>query len=540
MARVLVADPIDARGIDRLIAAGHQVDVRKGLTEDDLVAVVGDYEAMIVRSETRVTARVIEHATKMVGIGRAGVGVDNIDVDAATQYGIAVVNAPTGNTIAAAEHAFALMMSLARNIPQADASMRRGEWMRSRFMGVELRNKTLGLIGLGRVGSEVALRARAFQMHVIAYDPYVSQERVRSLGVEAVSMEELLQQSDFISIHTPLTAGTKSLLGEREFALLKPGVRIVNAARGGLVDEHLLHKALADGAVAGAALDVFPEEPPKDLALVEDGTAVLTPHLGASTEEAQVEVAFEVVDQLIAILNGSAAPHTINMPFVPPEVREALGPYLPVATTMARIAIQLVRGQLESVTVRVAGEIAQYDIDILSSAALVGVLNAATDVRVNLVNAPAMAHERGIKVIEEKDPEGDEEYVNLVGVEVRSTVDTSYLAGTSVHGRVHLLRVNDFYLDMEPSAPYMLFTTHTDQPGIIGKLGTIAGEHDVNISFMEVGRAAPRGAATMIVGFDDPVTDEMLADIRAIDGMAVAKIVENQMAEAFAPRLRGA
>ena len=207
---------------------------------------------------------------------------------------------------------------------------------------------------------------------------------------------------------------------------------------------------------------------------------------------------------------------------------------------MARIAIQLVRGQLESVTVRVAGEIAQYDIDILSSAALVGVLNAATDVRVNLVNAPAMAHERGIKIIEEKDPEGDEEYVNLVGVEVRSTVDTSYLAGTSVHGRVHLLRVNDFYLDMEPSAPYMLFTTHTDQPGIIGKLGTIAGEHDVNISFMEVGRAAPRGAATMIVGFDDPVTDEMLADIRAIDGMAVAKIVENQMAEAFAPRLRGA
>ena len=539
MARILVADPIDERGIARLSEAGHAVDVRKGLSEDELCAIVGDYEAMVVRSETKVTARIIEHAVKMLGIGRAGVGVDNIDVDAATQHGIAVVNSPTGNTIAAAEHAFALMTSLARNIPQADASMRRGEWTRSRFMGVELRSKTLGIIGLGRVGAEVAHRARAFQMRVIAHDPYVAPERARSLGVECLSMEQLLRESDFISIHTPLTSGTKSLIGEPEFALLKPGVRIVNAARGGLVDERLLQDALASGLVAGAALDVYPVEPPQDLPLREEQRAVLTPHLGASTEEAQVEVAVEVVEQLLAVLSGDAAQHTVNMPFVPQEVRDALGPYLPVATTMGRLAIQLVDGQLESVSVRVAGDIAQHDVRMLASAALVGVLSEATDMRVNLVNAPAMAHERGIRIVEEQAPEGAEQFVNLVGVEVRTTEDAVYLAGTSVHGKVHLQRINDFYMDMEPSATYMLFTTHTDQPGMIGKVGTIAGEHDANISFMEVGRAAPRGDATMVVGFDDDITGGMLADLRAIPGMTSVRLVAHEPAQPIQPRLRG-
>ena len=539
VARVLIADPIDERGVRRLTAAGHEVDVRKGLSEDELCAIVGEYEAMVVRSETKVTARIIEHAVKMLGIGRAGVGVDNIDVDAATQNGIAVVNSPTGNTIAAAEHAFALMISLARNIPQADASMRRSEWTRARFMGVELRGKTLGIIGLGRVGSEVAQRARAFQMRILAHDPYVSLEKTRSLGVESVSMEALLRESDFITIHTPLTAGTKSLIGEPEFALLKDGVRIVNAARGGLVDERLLQEGLASGRIGGAALDVFPIEPPQDLPLREEQRVVLTPHLGASTEEAQVEVALEVVDQLNAILGGGAAQYTINMPFVSPEVREALGPYLPVATTMGRLAIQLADGQLESVAVRVAGEIAHYDIEILASAALVGVLSMATDMRVNLVNAQGMAQERGIRIVEEKDPEGAEQYVNLVGVEVRSTAGTVYTAGTSVHGTVHLNRLNDFSLNMEPSAPYMLFTTHTDQPGMIGKVGTISGEYDANISFMEVGRAAPRGAATMIVGFDDAVSDGMLADIKAIPGMTSVRLVTYQTPEPVQPRLRG-
>lgn len=540
MAKALVADPIDPRGVDRLARAGHQVDVRKGLSEDALCAIVGGYEAMVVRSETKVTARVIESAERLLVIGRAGVGVDNIDVDAATKRGVAVVNSPTGNTIAAAEHSFALLMALARNIPQADASMRRGEWTRSRFMGVELRGKTLGVIGLGRVGSEVAHRARAFHMRVLAHDPYVSQERASAHGVEAVSLDRLLRESDFVSIHTPLTAGTKSLIGEAEFALLKPGVRIVNAARGGLVDERLLQDAVESGAVAGAALDVFPvEPPPADLPLRGEERVVLTPHLGASTEEAQVEVALEVVDQLVAVLAGGAAPYTINMPFVPTEVWESLGPYLPVATTLGRIAIQLTDGQLQAVTLRVFGEIAQHDVEPLASAALVGVLGAATDMRVNLVNAPAMAHERGIQVIEEKRPEGVDQYLNLVGVEVRSTEGAVYLAGASAHGKTHVHRLNDFYLDVEPSAPYMLFATHVDQPGMIGRVGAIAGEHDVNISFMEVGREAPRGAATMIVGFDDPVTPAMRAALEAVPGMASIRIVTHEPDQPAQPRLRG-
>ena len=540
MAIILIADPIDSRGVDKLISAGHEVDIQKGLTEAALIKIIGTYDALIVRSETKVTANVIDHAKKMLCIGRAGVGVDNIDVEAATQNGIAVVNAPTGNTIAAAEHAFALMMSLARNIPQADASMRRGEWTRSKFTGVELRNKTLGIIGLGRVGSEVATRARAFQMNILAFDPYVSNERARSLGVEAVPLNRLLSESDFISIHTPLTSGTKSLIGESEFQLLKPGVRIVNAARGGLVDEDLLHTALNDGLVGGAALDVYPSEPPTELRLIDNLNAVLTPHLGASTEEAQAEVAMEVVDQLITILSGGSAPYTVNMPFIAPEEREALSAYLDVATTMGRIGIQLVDGsQLDSITVTVSGEIAKYDTSIISSAALVGILSATSDFRVNLVNAASIASERGIKIHEEKNPGGTEQYVNLVGVKIATSSGISFLGGTSINGRVHLLRLNDFYLDMEPSAPYMLFTSHTDQPGMIGKVGMIAGEYDANISFMEVGREAPRGAATMIVGVDDPVTEQMISSISSVAGVSSVRLVQQPSFSPSQPRLRG-
>ena len=526
MAKILVADPIAAEGVARLVSAGHEVDVKRASSEDELAAIVGEYDALVVRSETRVTARVIESATRMLGIGRAGVGVDNIDVDAATQRGIAVVNAPTGNTIAAAEHAFALMIALARNIPQADASMRRGEWTRSKFMGVELRGKTLGVIGLGRVGSEVAHRARAFQMRVIAFDPYVSLERARHLGVETVPMPRLLGESDFISIHTPLTPGAKPLIGAAEFPQLKPGVRIVNAARGGLVDEALLHDALASGAVGGAALDVFPEEPPaEELAFVGDANSVLTPHLGASTQEAQVEVALEVADQLLSILDGGSAPYAVNTPFVSPEVREALAPFAEVATLMGRIAVQLAEGQIESVSVSALGEIAHYDAALLSSAALVGVLRDASGRRVNVVNASSIAEDHGIGVSVGRDPTGAAPFVSLVGVEVRSTGATNFLAGAPIHGKPHLLRLNDYVLDCEVSAPYMLFTIHTDQPGMIGKVGTIAGEHDANISFMDVGREAPRGAATMIVGFDDPVNDEMRVAIESVPGVTAAKLI---------------
>jgi D-3-phosphoglycerate dehydrogenase len=418
--------------------------------------------------------------------------------------------------------------------------MRRGEWTRSKFMGVELRNKTLGVIGLGKVGSEVAKRAVAFQMNVIAFDPYVNQDHARGMGVEIVDMDGLLGASDYISIHTPLTAGTKSLIGEPEFAKLKKGVRIINAARGGLVDEVLLDAALTSGDVAGAALDVFTSEPVKDIAVLENPKLIMTPHLGASTEEAQVEVAVEVADQVMAVLAGEAAPYTINVPFVPAAVREALGPYIPVATIMGRLAIQLSDGQLDSVAITVGGDIAEYDSAILGAAAFVGVLGEASDVRVNLVNATPLAKERGVNLVQGRDPEAVGVYANFVGVEVRTSVGNVSLVGTSVSGRVHLLRINDFYLDMEPSAPYMLFTAQVDQPGMIGKVGTIAGTHDANISFMEVGRDAPRGEATMIVGFDDEVTDALLADIKAIPGMTSVRLVRQAANELIQPRLRNA
>ena len=539
MARVLVADPIDDAGVERLAAAGHQVDVKTGLDPAQLEAVIGDYDALIVRSETKVTAAVVEQAGHLQVVGRAGVGVDNIDLDAATAHGVAVVNAPTGNTIAAAEYAFALMMSLSRNIPQADASMRRGEWTRGKFIGVELRGKTLGIVGLGKVGTEVARRANAFQMTVIAHDPFVNEEHARNIGVEVVDLDRLLSASDYITIHTPLTADTKSLIGPAEFKRLKPGVRIVNAARGGLIDEGLLDAALSNGKVAGAALDVFTSEPPEEIPLLENERLVMTPHLGASTQEAQVEVALEVVDQVLAVLAGEPAPYTINVPFVPAAVRQAMAPYVPVATLLGRIAIQLAEGQLDSIAVLVGGDLAEHDTSILGSAALVGVLAAVSDVRVNLVNAPMIAKERGINVVQERDLEGTGAYANFVGIEVRTSTGTVYLGGTSVNGRVHLLRLNDFYLDMEPNAPYMLFTSQVDQPGMIGKVGTIAGAHDANISFMEVGRDSPRGNATMIVGFDDALTDAMFADIRAIPGMASVKLVTQEASGPQQARMHG-
>jgi D-3-phosphoglycerate dehydrogenase len=537
MARVLVSDPVDQAGVDRLFAAGHDVDFKIGMKPEELEAIIGDYDALIVRSETKVTSSVIDKAGRLQVVGRAGVGVDNIDIDAATAHGIAVVNAPTGNTIAAAEHAFALMMALSRNIAQADASMRRGEWTRGKFMGVELRNKTLGVVGLGKVGTEVARRGVAFQMSVLAFDPYVSQEHARNVGVEMVDMDRLVSESDYITIHTPLTAGTKSLIGEHEFTKLKKGVRLINAARGGLIDEALLDAALKSGDVAGAALDVFTSEPPKDLSVLENENLVVTPHLGASTEEAQVEVAIEVVDQVMAVLAGESAPYTINVPFVPAAVREAVSPFVHVATVMGRLAIQLVDGQLDSIMVRVGGDIAEYDTSILGSAALVGILGESSDVRVNLVNAPMTAKGRGINLVQERDPETLGIYANVVSIDVRTDKGKVYLAGTSVNGQVHLLRINDFFLDMEPNAPYMLFTSQVDQPGMIGKVGTIAGSHDANISFMEVGRDSPRGNATMIVGLDDEVSEALLTDIRAIPGMTSVILVHQKLPMPVQPRL---
>ncbi len=525
MARILVADPIADEGIQRLASADHQVDVRTGQGPEALEQIIGDYDALVVRSETKVTARLIAAGERLRVIGRAGVGVDNVDLEAATRRGIAVVNAPTGNTVAAAEHTMALMLALARNIPQADASLRRGEWRRQDFIGVEVRNKVLGIVGLGKVGSEVARRATAFQMRVIAHDPFVPPDYARNLGVELVALNKLLAESDFITIHTPLSATTKRLVGREQFKLLKPGVRIINAARGGLIDEALLEAALEADQVAGAALDVFSTEPPQGLRLLESPRVVATPHLGASTAEAQVEVAVEVAEQVLATLRGEPAPFTVNAPFVPAEVRSALAPYIPVATTLGKVAIQLAEGQLQSITLAFSGEIAQYDTALLNAAALVGILSFATEERVNLVNAPLFARQRGLHVVEQKDPGGDY-FTNLVTVEVHTDQGVTRLSGTSIDDRTHLVRVGDYSLDVELAGPYLLFTEHVDRPGMIGRVGTITGERDINISFMAVGRMGPRDRATMVVGLDDSMPEDVLEEIRASPGVTSATLVQ--------------
>ena len=388
--RVLVADKIADEGV-RLLERGAHVDVRTGLPPEELTAAIGDYEGLVVRSETKVTADVIAAANKLAVVARAGTGVDNIDMPAATDRGIVVVNAPRGNTIAAAEHAFALLLALARHIPQADRSMRRGEWKRSQFMGAEVRGRTLGLIGFGAIASEVGRRALGFEMRVIAHDPFVPAERARSMGVELVELPQLYAESDFISIHTPMTAATRGMVGREQFAQMKNGVRLVNAARGGLIDENDLLEAVRSGKVAGAALDVFTSEPPSDTSLIEEDRIVVTPHLAGSTTEAQERIAADIADQVLDVLAGKPARYAVNAPMLAPETLEVLGPFMPVAEMLGVVATQLVTGQLTTIEIDYYGEIAEHDVTPLKASVIRGLLRPISEQNVNLVNATRIA-----------------------------------------------------------------------------------------------------------------------------------------------------
>ena len=520
--RVLISDPIAQEGVD-LLSEYAEVEVRPGLTKDELKAALAEYDGLIVRSETKVTADVIQAGTRLQVIGRAGVGVDNIDLDAATLQGIAVVNAPTGNTIAAAEHTMALMLALARHVPQANATMRAGEWKRSTFIGVEMRGKTLGIIGLGRVGSEVARRAAGFSMSLLGYDPFVSADYAQHLGVELASLEELLRRSDFITVHTPITDSTKGLIGVDELGITKPGVRLINVARGGLVNEDALLQALESGHVAGAALDVFDKEPPGESPLVQHPKVVTTPHLGASTEEAQQEVAREVAQEVIAILEGRPAKSTVNLPFMPSDVQDVVAPYLEIATTLGKVATQLAEGQFVSLSIKYSGELANHSTSMLKAAALVGVLGAVSEERLNLVNAGVIAAQRGLRILEEKDT-SSEDYPSMITLEIHTQEGIVSLAGTRIQDETHIVRANGQTLDVVPSSPYLLFIEHQDRPGMIGALGMLTGSHDINIAFMAVGRQAPRGHAIMVVGLDDPVPEAVMDEICAIPHIDRARL----------------
>ena len=523
MPKVLITDNVDAEGID-LLQKNVPTDIKRGLSPDELIAIIGDYDALVVRSETKVTEQVIEAGRNLKVVARAGIGVDNIDLDAATRAGIAVVNAPIGNTVAAAEHTMALMLALARNVPQAYASMKEGQWQRSAFMGIEVRNKTLGIIGLGRVGSEVARRAASFGMRLIAFDPFVAPDFAARLGVATMPLEAVLAQADFITLHTPLTPGTTRLISGPQLAMMKPGARLINVARGELIDEDALLAALENDQLAGVALDVFTNEPPGDLPLLRHPKLMATPHLGASTQEAQREVAIEAAEQVIAVLNGQPARNTVNAPFVSPEVHAILAPYVPVASMVGRLLTSMAQGQFVGVTLRYQGEIATHSTAILKAAALVGLLSPVSGEAVNMINAPVLAQQRGLQITEQTSADS-REYASLISATLHTTGDDITIAGTSLRDEPHLVRVNDYWMDVAPSTPYLLFVDNQDQPGSIGAVGTVAGRRNINISFMEVGRIALRGQAMMVLGVDDPISPEALAEIKALPQIDNARVV---------------
>jgi D-3-phosphoglycerate dehydrogenase len=522
--KILVADPVAKEGIE-LLQSQAEVDVKLGLKPDELKKIIGDYEALVVRSETKATADIIQAGTKLQVIARAGVGLDNIDVEAATRQGVVVVNAPTGNTIAAAEHTVAMMLALARHIPQANAKLKSGAWKRSDYMGTELRGKTLGIIGLGNVGSEVARRAQAFNMRLVGYDPFVSSDYARNLAVELVTLEQLIKTSDFITLHLPLTAQTKMLLGAKELSKMKPSARIINCARGGLVDEEALVKAVDAGKVAGAAVDVFIKEPVTDSVLFQSDKIIVTPHLGASTTEAQTSVALEVAEQVMAVLKGQPAKYAVNAPHIPAELLAVLAPYIQVSSTLGSLARQLMEGQINSLRIKYNGEIASYDTAAIKASVIGGLLEGVSEERINLINAAVIAGQRGIKIVEQKETTC-ENYASMITLEALTEAGTTTVAGTVLRGETHIVRVNDFWLDIVPTGGYFLFSDHRDRPGLIGAVGSITGKADINISSMQLARLKLRGQALMILALDEPLPEKQIQEILDLEDVHTAKVVK--------------
>jgi D-3-phosphoglycerate dehydrogenase len=515
--RVLVADPIAEAGISRL-REHADVDVELKQSPSALLTRIPDYDALIVRSETRVDAKVIQAGSRLKVIGRAGAGVDNIDVEAATRAGVLVVNAPSGNTIAAAEHTMAMMLALARHIPQADQAVKAGRWERSRFLGNELRDKVLGVVGLGSIGREVAHRAQAFGMRVIASDPMLSEERASQLNVKLMPFEQLMSEADLVTLHVPLTRETHHLVDARVLAAAKPGLRLINVARGGIVDESALWNALRDGQVAGAALDVFEQEPPGENPLLSLPQVVTTPHLGASTEEAQISVALEIADQVVAVLEGGHPRFALNAPVALPEAMAFLRPFIPVAEGIGRFYAQVGRQPATRLEVDYAGEIADYDCSVLTAALLTAFLSRFSAERVNPVNARAVATAHGITVLERRGARATE-FANLISLQAVGDHGASRVGGTLLLNEPHIVTFNDFRIDLVPQGTFLM-SWHADRPGIIGAIGTLLGQKNINIASMQVGRDRPRGDAVMIVSVDDPVPESILADIRRIPGMA--------------------
>jgi D-3-phosphoglycerate dehydrogenase len=528
--RVLLSDSLGPEGLARLREQPDlEVDARPGLSPAELREVIGGYDALVVRSATKVTADVIARADRLRVIGRAGIGVDNIDVDAATTRGIVVMNTPGGSNVTTAEHAIALLLALARNIPQAAAAVRAGEWPRSTWLGTEVCNKVLGIIGLGNIGTIVAERAVGLRMKVIAYDPFVTPEAAARLRVELVSLDALFPRADFITIHTPLTAETRGLIGRDSIARMKRGVRIINCARGGIVDEAALAEAITQGQVAGAALDVFEQEPPPaDHPLRTLDHVIATPHLGASTAEAQVNVAIAIAQQVAEFLTRGTIHNAVNAPSLSPEVLQVLRPYLTLAEKLGALAAQLAPGAPEEISVQATGEVAERELKALSTAVLRGLLDRLIDhdVRysVNYVNAPIIARDRGIRVMEAHAP-ASSDYANAISVEVKRATGTTCVQGAVFGaGILRLTRIDDFRMEAVPEG-HILMLHNRDVPGVVGQVGTLLGESQINIAGLELGREHVGGRALSLFHVDDPVPADVLAKVRTLPQIVSAELL---------------
>ncbi|MEK7386011.1 MAG: phosphoglycerate dehydrogenase [candidate division NC10 bacterium] len=523
--RVLIADQLSEDGVTLLKREPRlQVDVKTGLSPKELAEAIGPYDGLLVRSSTKVTAEVIAKADRLKVIGRAGVGLDNVDAEAATKRGIIVMNVPAGNTISTAEHTMSLLMALARRIPQAHASLHAGRWERSKFVGTELFGKTLGIIGLGKIGTEVAKRAQAFGMRVIASDPFLSSERAQQLEIQLTDLPRLYAEADFITVHTPLTAETRHMIGAKELAAMKRGVRLINCARGGIIDETALHQAITAGRVAGAAIDVFEQEPPKDHPLLALEQVICTPHLGASTQEAQLNVAIEVAQQVADALLGRGIRNAVNMPSVDAQTLKVLQPYLVLGERLGSLGAQLSGGQVAEVRVTYVGEVTEHDTSAVTLAILKGVLAPMVGENVNYVNASLIAAERGVRVVEAK-ASRMEEFANLLALEIRSDGTTLTLQGTlSARREPRIVKIDRYFVEAVPEG-YMLILKNEDQPGLIGALGTLLGESKINIAGMSNGRDKPGGTAITVVNIDNHVPPDVLERVRKLRHVLDAKLI---------------
>jgi D-3-phosphoglycerate dehydrogenase len=514
--KVLVSDKLANVGIKMFEEAdGIDVDVRVGLTPKELQAIIKDCDALVIRSATKVTEDLLEAATKLKVIGRAGIGLDNVDIRAATKRGVVVMNTPGGNVVTAAEHTIAMMLALSRNIPEGTASLKAGQWEKKNLQGREIFNKTLGVLGYGRIGSIVADRALGLKMQVLVHDPYVNEELVEQAGLRLVSLKELYRRSDYITIHVPKLKDTINLINKEAFDQMKPGVMIINCARGGIVNEKDLADALKSGKMAGAALDVFETEPPGSSPLFEFNNLICTPHLGASTAEAQTNVAIAVAEQIINYLQSGTITNAVNVPSVTGELLAKLQPYLTLAERMGCLQAQLARGAVRAITVRYSGDFLGLDMAPVTAAALKGLLSVFLKDEVNFVNAPVIAKERGIKVTESRSVE-TEDFVNLITIHATTAEGSNTVSGT-MFGKheARIVRVNAFRLEVVPEG-HLLLIHNIDKPGVIGSIGTVLGRHNVNIARMSVGQEKDGGRNVIFLDTDTTTPPEVLEELRAL------------------------